>query len=191
MQLRTLTLILGAALVTACGGDDDKNPTGPGNGGGTDVNGSFAAEVSGDFADDFAGEAGFASVNTNDERGFFIALSTPDSVESNVAAIIFVREDHTIPGNGTYTIASDSETATASQFVVTGVFENAQQGYLCGSTGGSVTVTSSAATRVRGSFAMTMDCVDVETFEEIAVEVEGTFDSRGGVTQTNALARLR
>ena len=180
MQLRTLTLILGVSFLAACGGDDDKNPAGPGNGGGTDVNGSFSAAVTGGLTHQFTGEAGFASVNDDEQRAFLLALSTPDDEENNVGAFIFSRENHAIPGNGQYVISGDAETATENEFLVMGVIEDAQNGYLCGATGGTLNVTSSAATRVRGNFEMTMECVELGASEEILVEVSGTFDSRGG-----------
>ena len=178
MNPRSLIALAGlAVLVTACGGSDSKSPTEPG--GGND-NSSYSASIAGGYTRTLTGKSAFASDNSDNEVGFALALGTEDG---NNDAILFWREQAGVLGTGTYDIVDyvELETVPADKLSAMIVFEPAaNSAVLCHLTTGTLTVTQSSATRLKGSITGNADCIDVTASTEKTVTVTGNFDAIGG-----------
>lgn len=188
--LKRYALVMAAGLLTACGGDDDKKgtPTDPGNGG--ETVGNFTATIAGDMTASLSGEAAHASVSQGESQGFVFAFEDTPSANTATASIIFIKEDPALPGVGAHAVKMD-ENMTTSQFGMLAAVTDAQgTEWLCIGSTGTVNVTSSSSSRMRGSFNVTSDCINPANEEEQAVTLQGNFDSRTGAMPTS-IAALR
>jgi hypothetical protein len=178
-SMKRYTMLVAVAFLAACGGDDDKNPAGPGNGGGEEVVGNFTATLAGDVAASLSGEAAHASVSQGESQGFVLALD--DEANGAQAGVIFVRANPAIPGTGAHDIVGDAEEMGDDDFaVIAAVTDAAGAEWLCYGIEGTLNVTSSSTARVRGNFTVSGACVSAEVEEEQAITFSGTYDSRGG-----------
>lgn len=176
-NLKRYTMLVAVALLAACGGDDDKDPAGPGNG---ETVGSFTATLAGDVAGSFSGEAAHASVAQGEEQGFVLALEDAPGNGAATAALLFARVNPAVPGVGQHGVMSD-ENGSEDDFAVIGVVTDANgTDWLCYGASGSINVTSSSAARVRGNFTIAGGCISESSETEQAVTLTGTFDSRSG-----------
>ena len=177
-NLKRYTMLVAAVLLTACGGDGDKNPAGPGGNGA----GSFTATASGDVAASFSGLAAHASVAQGEDQGFGIAMDDTPSAGTATASIIFVRENPSIPGTGSHPIVTIDAQTSASEFVTIAALTDAQGGqWLCTAADeGTMTIQSASSSRVRGSFSVEMECQSATSEATKAVTFAGSFDTRAG-----------
>ena len=170
MTTRSLLALAALALtVSACGSD---GPTGNDGGG----NGSFTGTISGDISMSVTGEAMFGTSATNNSFGFVLG--------NDDAGIIFGRETTGLLGVGTHTVYDlvngDEADAPASQLVgVIGITSGGTD-HICFAQGGTVTVTSSTASRMTGSLNVTAECLAGEGQPPRAVTIAGTFTAIGG-----------
>ena len=173
-NVQRYTVVMAAALLAACGGDD-KNGTGP-DGSGL---GSFTATLSGDIAGPLAGVAGHASVSSGESQGFVIAFEDTPASGTVTASILIGRENPALPTTGAHAIMSGETADDPSDYVMLAVVTDALGGdWLCGSTGGTMNVSSSSASRIRGSINITALCLGEDGETEKAITLAGNFDSR-------------
>jgi hypothetical protein len=141
------------AVLTACGGD---GPTSP-----KSQPGSFTATVSGAASKSLSGQAGFL-VTTN-----FFSISLNNG--AGTGSIQFSRLAG-VPAAGTYQLdASAQQNSGAFAAIYSG---GAQENYV--STAGSLTITSSSADRIKGTFSFTGTG---GTSGSATVTVTGSFDA--------------
>jgi hypothetical protein len=140
-------------LLTACGGGDGPTPPKP-------QSGSFTATVTGAASKTLSGQAGFL-VTTN---LFSIALN------NNAGGSIQFSRLAGVPAEGTYQLdANAPQNSGAFVAIYSG---GGQENYV--STTGSLTVTSSSADRIRGTFSFTGAG---GTSGSASVTVTGSFDA--------------
>lgn len=149
-----LALALGSlALIAGCG--DGPNPPKPPS------TGSFTASVSGAASKNLSGQAGFL-LTTN-----LFSISLNDG--SGTGAIQFSRLAG-VPAAGTYQLdANAAQNSGAFAAIYSG---GAQENYV--SSSGTLTITSSAADRVKGSFSFTGTG---GTSGTATVTITGSFDA--------------
>ena len=180
MNPRSLIALAGlAVLVTACGGSDSKSPTEPG---GNNDNSSYTASISGGYTKSLTGKSAFASDNSDNEVGFVLALGTED--EDNGDAMLIWRAQAGVLSAGTYQFADFANTEgdiPATQFAGTLVFSlTGENSALCSVTSGTLTVTQSSASRLKGSINAQASCIDVSSSSEKTITMTGNFDAIGG-----------
>lgn len=179
MNTRILLALAGVAALAACGGD--KDPTGPGG----DPVTSYKAIFSGGVTRTFQGQAAFASDNSADGIGFAMALSDTKNASAD-DLILFSRGDAGIPGTGTvnlvdYASSDPGEEMPASAMIAIAILDaDSDTPLFCAASGGSMTFQSSSATRLKGTFTMTMLCGTLTGENQIETQVSGTFDAAGG-----------
>jgi len=128
-----------AFLLSSCGGDDD--PSGP-NGDPQGTLGTFSATFTGDIAATTSGSAIFASI-----QGEGFGLSFTSSTQS--ATFTIARNTSGRPGQGSVNIGDGSEGDVQGVLYVGGVINNVT----FVSTSGTLTITSSSASRLQGTFS--------------------------------------
>ncbi|HXE58525.1 MAG TPA: hypothetical protein VNK43_11045 [Gemmatimonadales bacterium] len=167
-------LALGATVfLAACGGGDDKDPTGPGNPGQP----GFSATVTGDLEGDMNGTASFAQVTDPDLGSVFQLTFTETGDEGTM---LFVTPGQR-PGQGTYDVVASEEPA-AGEFVIviySGDPDDPDAFFL--GQAGTVTFSASSGNQVKGTFefdALGVVMEDPET--ELAVTVSGSFTANAG-----------
>jgi hypothetical protein len=183
-----------AALLAACGGDKDKNITGtdtdpgPGPGGNVGSLGSFTGASSGELSLALAGSAVFGRASEGlAADGFELGLGafTTTGGTGTPGSVVFFRAQDALPAAGTYEIfdATSGETPDDAQFSVGLRLRPAGEslGYFCQGTGGTLTVTSVSATRIKGSFSVQSACSRTGSSEEVAVSTTGQFDAAKGI----------
>ena len=176
--LKRYTMVIAAALLAACGSDDKKTGTGPDEGGA--VVGSFTATLAGDIAGPLAGLAGHASVAEGEDKGFVFAFDDTPAANSTTASLLFIRVNPEAPSVGVHDVVFLDPEMTEDDFVLMGAVTGADgTQWICVAESGSITVTSSSAARVRGSFTVAAVCTsNGENEDEVALS--GNFDSRPG-----------
>ena len=165
------------ALLAACGGDDDKSGTGPdGNG----LNGSFTATLSGGLTGALSGIAGHAAISTGEEQGFIMAFEDTPSAGTATASILIGRENPAMPATGqiAFKNAEDDEIGPNDYVMLAVVTDAAGTDWLCGSTGGSMNISSSSAARIKGSLNITASCSSATSEAQKSITLAGNFDSR-------------
>ncbi len=165
-----------AVLASACGGDD--NGTGPGNGGG---NGNFSAEVSGDLETTFSGYAYHgAGADEQGNAGYGIVLAEVQAGTENGGVITFVRIGSSALPNGAYTIKDASGDLQDGDVVALAMdTDGAELTALFASTGGTLTISSSSGSTMKGTFnfnAAGVVFADPET--PLSVTLTGSFTSK-------------
>lgn len=172
-----MTLAAVAVMATACGGDDD-NGNGPGRGN----NGEFTASVAGDVETEFDGWAYFGEGEDEEGNvGFGLALSEVEAGEMNGGVITFVRIGATSLPEGEYALSDATGELADGDVVALAIdTEGNQLAAMFLSTGGTLNVTSSSGSRIRGTFEFTASGIVMEDPEtQLDVTVEGTFDAVG------------
>lgn len=176
---RGLAVAVAVSLAVGCGDDggDGDGPTGP------DVSeGTFTATVSGDVDASFEGNAAWASVTdpASGESAWGIVLGDTN-VGSNAVVIFHLGTSE--PETGTYSlvdasVGSDFQSGTGA-FVVLSV--GGSSTLSVNSTGGTVTISSASADRLRGTFNITASgaLIDGNMTQHVTVTVSGEFDALG------------
>jgi hypothetical protein len=174
-NVRRYAVLAMVALLAACG-DDKKSGTGPDGDG---LDGTFSATLSGDITGALSGVAGHAAVSSGEDQGFVMAFEDTPTAGTPTASILIARENPAMPATGQITLKNpEDDTFGPNDYAMLAVVTDAAgHDWLCGSTGGSLTITASSAARIRGSMNITASCfVDAETEKEITLV--GNFDSR-------------
>lgn len=162
----TFVLITTLALA-ACGGDEgDGDCEGPTCPGGDDDLGTMSATVTGDVSESFSGEGFFIADDVDNSWGFYLGDD-----DENASAIWFWGEGGR-PGTGTRTLTLDGTTGGWYVHGGTGAFYWAESG--------TVSITTSSASRMVGSFDFTG--TDMNGGE---VSIEGTFNVPNWTDQLN------
>ena len=157
-SIRMLGLaLIGTVAVAGCGSDDGDRGFGPGN------QGSMSATVTGDVTATLSGIAAFSVYDDGGTDVFELLLMSGSLVDAT-HVIAFSREGSR-PANGTYPIGD----AAGNMY---GTFYIDATGATFIFTGGSVTITSSGAGGVSGTFTVQGVDVDLNT-----VSITGTFSS--------------
>lgn len=173
--LRGLAAVLALSLVAACSDDEDGDgATGPDTSEGT-----FTATVSGDVDASIQGEAAWGGA-TDPETGDQAWVVALGDESQNAVLVVHIGDDQ--PNEQSYSLADitgtqDFEAGTAALIVVT--IDSSTLSV--GSTGGSITVTSSSSDRVQGTFSITASGVLLENgmSTEVDVTISGEFDAVG------------
>ncbi len=160
--LRATALVSALALV-ACSSDDPTNP---------DVaNGTFTATLTGDFTESFSGAAIQGEVLVNTSPVWILELGASNS--------IFLAINGARPPNGTYQITADLTDWPAGEWIGNLTLDHGPaDGYFGGITSGTVTITSSSAELVEGSYNFQVS--DGNTNPLLAT-VTGSFSALAGV----------
>ena len=177
MTFRTLLTLSAAALLAACGGSDSaagpndptENPGGNPNG----TAGSVTATVGGGLTKSIAGTAMFAH---NAGEGFMLAFGSDDD------GFIFSREVAGSLPVGTHPVWDTTGDDDAPTTALVGVF-NVEQGatsWLCTTTGGTMTITESGASRLRGTMNITGVCATGGSDVTREITVTAQFTAVGG-----------
>jgi hypothetical protein len=172
MTTRSLLAIAALALsVVACGSD---GPTG--NDGGNNGVGSFSGQITGALTKSITGQAVFGTSAVND--GFGLVLGNEDD------GIILGRELAGLLAVGVHDVFDlangEEEDAPAADLIgVIGLTINGAD-HICAASGGTVTVTSSSATRMAGSLNITAECVTTGSQAPKAITITGNFSAVGG-----------
>lgn len=173
------------AVLAACSGDDAPG-TGP------DVVpalGSFTATMAGDISGSLSGLSAFASASSGESRGFVFAMEDSVANSSASAVLVFVKQSPELPGVGAHQVVAFDDAAAGAKFGLFAAVVDAQGGeWLCTASAGTITVTSSSAQRIRGSFSIAAECLGMGSDAPQALTLGGSFDSRvgtvpGGVDQ--------
>ncbi len=180
--LRAMALVSGLALV-ACSSDDPTNPGGGGSGGGG--TGSFSATVTGGVTASFSGVAVQAEEDIGTgQLGWIIGLGDPSADASNLIAFVL---NGSRPGPGTYQLI---DLATAPDFLPGEWIAFLTLGggmttvsYLGFSVSGTVTITSSSAELVEGSYNFQ---VSDGGQPPVVATVTGTFSAVSGAVNLPA-----
>ena len=172
------------ALLTACGGDDDKDPTGPGNG-----NSGYTATITGvPGLTESSGDA-FWTAGTDAESGegaFVIGLRPEGETDTGV---LFFRPGAERAPTGSYPFVDNNAAPVPQNFQMIAFLP----GFICGAKTGTLNISESGSTHVKGTFQIDGQCASTTTEEpEFDVTVNGTFDAvNGSVTvPTLAIARV-
>lgn len=175
MKRLYLSAISAAVFLAACGGDKS---TGPGDGGGNSA--AFEATVSGDMEGAINGGASFAEYQDPATGNVFeLGFS-----ETGGTGRIVLARNGSRPGNGAHTVADiynggDPAVGDFVAFMYDGDANNPDALFF--STGGTVTVSSSSSSIVKGTFQF--DCIGVQSADpntEISLSVSGTFTAKPG-----------
>jgi hypothetical protein len=159
-----------AVVVSAC-----SDSTGP------RLTGDFSGDVTGDQTKSLEGDAffSFGSIFGEPETGFALLLLEGSALGDNDDFIIIGREQEGRPAVGTYQIADQNGTPTASQFIATwfpATGEDVDGEFF--STGGTVTITSSSSRRLRGTFEFdATGTLNSDPESVLDVTVTGSFDA--------------
>jgi hypothetical protein len=172
-----MTLAAVAVLASACGGDDD-NGTGPGGG----RLGSFNADVSGDLETDFDGWALFGAQSEEGGEGFGLVMSEIENENDAGGTITIIRLNATSMPTGAYDFKAFEEAENDGDVVALATdSEGDDLKAIFTSTGGTLNVTSSSNSELKGNFTVEMVgqvFADPET--EYTITVEGSFSAKKG-----------
>ena len=172
-------MLAAVAVLAACGGDDDKTGTGPGGGA---VVGNFTATLSGDIGGALTGYSAFASASSGESQGFVLAMEDTLANSTASAAILFMKQTPAIPGVGTHDVVSfDDESAGVKLGLFAAVIDAQGGEWICTATEGTITVSSSSAQRLKGTFNVAAECVGIGSEDPQAMTLAGSFDSRVGI----------
>ena len=183
MSYRAAALVVAVAL-TAC-----RDSTGPG------FTGEFSGNVTGGHTQSLKGDAffGLGNVVEGSASGFSIVLLEGSALGQNDDLIMISRAQGDRPAVGTYPIVSgEADPPASSEFVAVWFPATGEEinGTFTG-TGGSLTITSSASARLRGTFEFNATGgfdADPETI--LQVTVTGTFDAVHIDGSSNLSARV-
>src|SRR5688500_5259883 len=172
MFTRTLLAIPAVLLLAACGGGD--GATGPGENPGAE--GSFTGTISGGLSKSVTGTAVFGTSQA--DGGFVLALGDDED------GFLFGRELDGAPGVGTHAVydLAGAEEEEVPANAISGVFGLDVGGvsYLCSTSGGTLTVAVSTATRFEGSVNVTAVCTAGLAGTNRTITLAGPFRAVGG-----------
>jgi hypothetical protein len=190
-----------ATLVAACGGGDK------GGGGLVDPNspGVFSGNVSGAFAHTAKGQAEYVTGTSSALGVFYLYMGSLDRLNQGGtgggSVVWAMRLKAGVPGAGTYQIgsyfAADDAAPSSDDFYLIGVYPDGRGNYyVCGSTGGTLRVTSTANDRVKGEFDATAECQRTDAdaaaaAPRVAARLAGSFDAKGGTFRGGPNVRVR
>lgn len=174
-RIHFLGLSAAVLLAGACGGGDS---TGPGNGSGGG-SATFSASVTGDMEGDISGSA-FHGEYTDPTEGTVFELNFNETGGSGhiVLARLSAR-----PGVGAYSVADIASGGAAAGEFVGLVYEGDEENLesLFYSTGGTVTISSSSGSQVKGSFEIdVLGYVATDPETEISLTISGNFNTKSG-----------
>jgi hypothetical protein len=175
-SLLRATALVGALALVACSDD----PTNPGGGGGGGA-GSFNATVTGGVAATFSGGAvqGEAEIETG-QQGWIAILGGANISGNSVLIACFCSR----PANGTYTLIdlnTSGDLLPGEWAALLTLGDGTTATYLGFSTGGSVTITSSSADLVVGTYnAPTTGFDPSAPGAPVVATVAGGFSAVGG-----------
>lgn len=179
-NVQRYAVLVAAAFLAACGGDDKKSGTGPDGDG---LNGNFTATLTGDITGALAGSAGHAAVSTGEDQGFVMAFDDTPSAGTTTATLIIGRENPALPSTGQHTFKNMDDASVEigpDDYAMLAAVTDAQgTDWICGSTGGTMNVTSSSAARIKGSLNITVSCRTAVSEAQKDITIKGNFDSRG------------
>lgn len=155
-SMKMLGLAVLATLALGCG-DDGSGP----NGG----NGSHSITVSGDATASLSGNAYFQVTTVDPDTYFGIALTDASPTSETFNHFLYIDRDGGRPGPGTYTVGVEAGNIDAGLMMDDGAT-------LWYATAGSVTITSSSASGVNGTFSFT-----AEDFGGNTVTITGSFQA--------------
>lgn len=175
-------------LAGACGGDSSTGP-GDGNGGG---NATFSASVTGDMEGDIAGSALHGEYSDPTEGTVFELNFN----ETGGSGHIVLARLSSRPGAGTYHVADITNGDPGAGEFFGLVYEGDDQNLesLFYSTGGTVTISSSSGSQVKGSFEIdVVGYVATDPGTAISLTISGTFSSKSGAVglEANSLSVVR
>ena len=171
MSFRAATALVVALGLVAC-----RDSTGPG------LTGEFTGNVTGDHTKSLEGDAffGFGNDGGPSESGFSLVLLEGNALGQNDDLIMISRAQSDRPTVGTYAIVSgEAGEPLSSEFVAVWFPATGEEinGLFTG-TGGSLTITSSASSRLRGTFEFdATGSFDTDPEAILDVSVTGTFDA--------------
>lgn len=180
---RSLALAAAAALLAACGGGGDRGLTGPGSGG--EASSTFTGAVAGAASLTLAGDAAYAVGATSEGRGVLFSLAQDATASKPSVAIALFRADAVRPGTGTHAFADftgDEDEVPTDRFGMLAVINGpGDVQHICMSESGTLTVTSSARGRVKGSYTVQARCHGTESEDGAGVPATftGSFDAAG------------
>ncbi|MEM8600709.1 MAG: hypothetical protein AAGF99_12375 [Bacteroidota bacterium] len=176
-----LTLALAALVFVGCDSSDDTDDGGGGGIGGGGTQGSGSVSVSGNNGSfSGSGYAGFDS--TENTFGIAVFDGSINDLASGLGgstgafeyfAIVFENVAG-VPGEGTYTVGDE----TSDVFIV--YFDSVSETSfrVVTSTGGTVEVTGSSGSNIRGTFSVTGDLIDIsDPTSSEAVTLTGNFNA--------------
>jgi hypothetical protein len=171
-------MLVAVVALAACGSDDKKSGTGPDGGA---VLGNFSATLTGDIGGSLSGLSAFASANTAESQGFVLAMEDTIANSTASAAILFVKQTPALPGVGTHEVVDFEDPEAGVKFGLFAAVIGADGSeWVCTATEGTITVSSSSAQRIRGTFNVAAECVGMGAEEPQAMTLSGNFDARVG-----------
>jgi len=172
-------MLVAVAALAACGGDDDKSGTGPDEGA---VLGNFSATLTGDIGGSLSGISAFASASSGESQGFVLAMEDTLANSTASAALLFMKQTPAIPGVGAHDVVDFEDPEAGVKFgLFAAVIDAGGDEWICTAREGTITVTSSTAQRIKGTFDVAAECVGVGADEPQAMTLSGSFDSRVGL----------
>jgi len=179
----SLLLVPSLLLAAACGGSDKS--TGP-----VDINdSSFTANLTGAVTRTVTGKAGFGVQTAGENQGFGLVLGITSQGTGNPTNIFFFRDQGVRPANGTHTLGnvSDGADVPAEQIAASILIDanGGASGTICMSTGGTLTITESSATRLKGTYTVQAECLTIGEEEPEVITATGSFNASGVTVNMN------
>lgn len=170
----SLSLLVGLGLA-ACGGSDSTGPEDENNG-----QGEFSATVSGPFNASLTGyawQSGTVVDPQTNQQGWVLYLGSQD----NAGSAVYVVRLGDRPGEGSYPLTDlqgQNGDLQNDQFAcVISVVLSGGIAFSGIASGGTLTITSSSSSNVRGSFSFQVRGFDPNTQTEVTATVSGTFNA--------------
>ena len=178
-HVQRYAMLVAVAVLAACGGDDKTSGTGPDE---TQLLGNFSATLTGDIGGSLSGLSAFASANTGESQGFVLAMEDTIANSTASAAILFMKQTPALPGVGTHEVVDFEDPEAGVKFGLFAAVIGADgKEWICTAKDGAITVTSSTAQRLKGTFNVSAECVGIGAEEPQALTLSGSFDSRVGL----------
>ncbi len=174
---RPLAGVVALHLAGACGRDRVSDPPPP--------PGTFEGSASGGFTHTATGVAVFSAAADGPLAGFHVEMGTPviviDRLYSRGLLVNVLRKRGTLPAAGTYPIDdySDHGALPEDAFGLFAWYYDLNGAtWFCTSTAGTLTLSSTSGSRVRGSYRAAARCTNSSTsVRSTSVELQGTFDA--------------
>lgn len=177
-----VTGVIGALALGACSGDNTPTGTGGGGGGGGGAGGTFNATVTGGVTASFSGTAVQTETPidpSTSQAGWVLLLGA----SSGTGNVVFIVRLGTRPGNGTYSLADLSTTTDLNndEWGAILLLGSAASATFSGiSVSGTVTITSSSANLVDGTFNIQVTGTDISNPQQpVMATLAGNFSADG------------